>query len=186
VVKAAEALNGPGYKDHDLYVVHERVPFDICPGLQKPAGVVDAIVSGVSGLSRNSALCTKSMFSQCLALATNSSFQDPRHRFLIKSRREKSKLRKKHGGLAREQQPKLESQLPFKYLTERVAPRRRICLFFSDDCTILTRPNNTDVFISREPPSLQAPVQHSHRPGTMIPNLIPRQVTNVKICMRLE
>lgn len=92
--KAAEALNGTGYKGHDLYVVHGRVPFDICPGLQKPAGVVDAIVSGMSGLSRNSALCTKSMFSQCLALATNSSFQDPRHRFLIKSRREKSKARR--------------------------------------------------------------------------------------------
>jgi hypothetical protein len=94
VAKAAKALNGTGYKDHDPYVVHRRVLFDIYPGLQELAGVVDAIVSGVSGLSRNSPQCTKSMFSQCSVLATNSSFQDSHHRFLIKSRCEKSKLRK--------------------------------------------------------------------------------------------
>lgn len=71
VVKAAEALNGTGYKDHDLYVIHTRVPFNIFR-TSKPL-VVDAIVSAVSGLSRDSALCTKSLFSHCSA----------RHKFTI-------------------------------------------------------------------------------------------------------
>ena len=50
----------------------------------KPIGVVDAIVSAVSGLSRDSDLCTKSMFSHCSAPVTNSPFQDSHHCFLIK------------------------------------------------------------------------------------------------------
>lgn len=65
--------------------------------------MVDAIVSAVSGLSRDSALCTKSMFSHCSAPVTNSPFQDSHHRFLIKSdvRNPSAKPQaKKHGGLA--------------------------------------------------------------------------------------
>jgi hypothetical protein len=37
VVKEAEALNGTRYKDHDLYVVHGRVPLRFMLRTLKPA-----------------------------------------------------------------------------------------------------------------------------------------------------